>query len=82
MNEDQFLKLFKYVEEFRIEINKKLDEKASELSIDKLTRTIDGFVKRLEDHEVEIAARDSQFEKLLIWARKVSEKTGIPLENL
>ena len=50
--------------------------------LDKLTNTIDGFVKRLDEHEIENAARDSQFEKLLVWAKKVSEKTGIPLENL
>lgn len=55
---------------------------ASQDSLDKLTNTIDAFVKRLDDQEAEQAARDSQFEKLLAWVRKVSEKTGVPLENL
>jgi hypothetical protein len=55
----------------------KLDEK-----YDHLINTIDGFVARIDKYETELAARDSQFEKLLSWARKVSEKTGIPLENL
>jgi hypothetical protein len=50
--------------------------------LDRLTSTIDAFIKRLDDNETEQTARDSQFEKLLLWARKVSEKTGIPLENL
>ena len=50
--------------------------------LDRLTNTIDGFVARIDRYETELAARDSQFEKLLEWARKVSEKTGIPLENL
>jgi len=27
-------------------------------------------------------SRDLQFERLLEWARKVSEKTGIPLKDL
>ena len=48
----------------------------------RLLNTIDGFVGRIDKYETELAARDSQFEKLLSWARKVSEKTGIPLENL
>lgn len=52
------------------------------LSIDRLTNTIDGFIKRLDDQETENAARDAQFERLLDWARKVSVKTGVPLENL
>lgn len=82
MNDDQFTKLFKYVEDFRHEMNDKFQATASQESLDRLTNTIDGFVKRLDDHETEMTARDYQFEKLLSWARKVSEKTGIPLENL
>lgn len=82
MNDDQFTKLFKYIEDFRAEVNSKLDEKASQLSVEKLTQTIDSFIKRLDDIEAEQAARDAQFQRLLEWARKVSEKTGIPLENL
>ena len=56
-----------------------VDLKASH---DKLINTIDAIIKRYDDMDVENAARDSQFQKLLSWARKVSEKTGIPLENL
>ncbi len=82
MKEDEFTKLFKYVEEFRQEMNQKFEETASRTSIDRLTSTIDGFVKRLDDNETEAAARDYQFERLLVWARKVSKKTGIPFENL
>ena len=48
----------------------------------KLLSTVDGFVARIDRYETERIARDNQFEKLLVWARKVSEKTGIPLENL
>lgn len=52
------------------------------VSLDKLTNTIDGFLKRLDEVETEQAARDAQFERLLEWAREVSEKTGIPLKGL
>jgi len=51
-------------------------------SIDRLTVTIDGFIKRLDSMELEQHARDAQFERLVAWAKKVSEKTGIPLENI
>lgn len=51
-------------------------------SIDRLTNTINGFLKRLDDVETEMAARDAQFERLLEWAREVSAKTGIPLKGL
>jgi len=65
MSEDEFTKLFKYVQEFRAEMSTKLDEKASQSSIDKLTNTIDGFVKRLDVSETEQATRDLQFDRLL-----------------
>lgn len=82
MSEDQFTKLFVYVQEQFTEVRRELSTKASQESIDRLTNTIDSFVKRLDTTEVEQAARDAQFERLLEWARKVSKKTGIPLENL
>jgi len=51
-------------------------------SHNKLLNSIDGFISRIDKYETELAARDNQLEKLLAWARKVSKKTGIPLEDL
>lgn len=82
MSQDEFTKLFKYIQDEFKQVNEKLDEKASQASLDKLTNTIDGFVKRLDDSEIEQSARDLQFGRLLDWAREVSKKTGIPLKNL
>jgi len=70
---DQVDTKFKTVESEIIELKK---------SHNKLINTIDGFISRIDKYESELAARDNQFEKLLAWARKVSEKTGIPLEYL
>jgi hypothetical protein len=82
MSEDEFTKLFKYMERRFDAVDAGLASKASQEAMDRLTNTIDSFIKRLDDSEVEGAARDRQFDQLLAWARKVSEKTGIPLENL
>ena len=70
---DQVDTRFKAVESEIIELKQ---------SHNKLLKSIDGFISRIDKYETELAARDNQFEKLLEWARKVSEKTGIPLENL
>ena len=51
-------------------------------SHDRLQSTIDNFVKRLDEQELDTAAQDSRFEKLLAWAREVSQRTGIPLKDL
>lgn len=82
MTDDQFTKLFKYIEEFRAEVNERFEKTASQESLDRLTNTIDAFMKRLDAQEAELAAHKSQMDKLIAWAHKVSEKTGIPLENL
>ncbi len=82
MNDDQFTKLFKYIAEFRAEVNDKLDQKASQESMERLLNTLDGFLKRLDNIETELSARDAQFERLLEWAREVSRKTGVPLKDL
>lgn len=58
------------------------DLRAMNEKYDHLINTIDGFISRIDHYETEMAARDRQMERLLAWARKVSEKTGIPLENL
>lgn len=63
---------------------KQVDERFTEQEkkYDRLINTIDGFISRIDKYETEQAARDIQFDKLLVWARKVSEKTGVPLEDL
>ena len=43
-------------------------------------KDIDEVLNVIRDF-MEQAAGDNQFAKLLEWARKVSEKTGIPLEK-
>jgi len=82
MGEDQFTKLFKYMQNQFDLVNQKLDLKSSQESLDRLTNTIDSFVKRLDDAEIEQVSRDAQFSRLLSWAREVSKKTGIPLRDL
>lgn len=63
MDDDQFTKLFKYIEAFRAEVNIKLDQKASQDSMERLLNTLDGFLKRLDDIETEQSVRDLQFER-------------------
>ena len=62
----------------------KVEKELAELreSHQRLLNTIDGFVGRIDRYETEQLMRDNQLNRLLEWARKVSEKTGIPLENL
>ena len=78
---------FTKVEASQFRLESKMNELSQEVadlkqSHNRLLNTIDGFIGRIDRYEIEQAARDSQFERLLSWARKVSAQTGIPLENL
>ena len=44
MNDDQFTKLFVYMQDEFKKVNDNLDLKASQASMDQLVSTIDGFV--------------------------------------
>lgn len=50
-----------------------------EVSHDKLVNTIDGFIKRIDDYETELAARDHKIERLERWIEQIAEKTGVKL---
>ena len=84
---DQFTRIDERFNKFEFQVNARFDKIESEIidlqkSHDRLLRTVDRFLARIDTYETEQIARDSQFAKLLDWARKVSAKTGIPLENL
>jgi hypothetical protein len=84
---DQTEDIVGVIQSFVLQMDGRFDKIEKEIvelkeSHNHLLSTIDGFVGRIDKYEIELVARDHQFEKLLAWARKVSEKTGIPLENL
>lgn len=65
MSHDQFTTLFNYVEDFRSEMNRRFDTAISQESLDRLTNSVDAFIKRLDEHDTGTAVRDAQFERLL-----------------
>lgn len=80
MNDDQFTKLFKYIEDFRGEVAGEFVEVKTEIR--NLKDAPDVIASRLDSEEAEQAARDVQFSRLVEWAKEVSKKTGVPLPDL
>lgn len=85
--DERFGKMDERFDLLTFQMNERFDKIDSEIidlkaSHDRLLITLDTLIGRIDRYETEQTARDSQFEKLLAWARKVSEKTGVPLENL
>jgi uncharacterized protein YdcH (DUF465 family) len=62
----------------------KIEDRITDLekTHNRIANTIGRFLARIDSYETEQTARDSQFNKLLKWARKVSKQTGIPIEGL
>lgn len=53
------------------------------LSMERLNLTLNNYeIAYFNRLAIKTAEFDRKFQKLLEWARKMSEKTGIPLENL
>ncbi len=50
-------------------------------SHDRLTNTIDGFVKRIDDYEQENLARDRHIARLETWIQQVAKETGVNLKE-
>ena len=72
------IQLFKYLDKRFDEVNKridKLDEK-----YDKLITTLDAFLKRLNDIEIDNTSRDAQIARLERWVEQVAKQAGVKLE--
>jgi len=46
---------------------------------DHLVTTIDGFIKRIDDYEIENAARDHKIDRLERWIKAVADQAGVKL---
>ena len=79
---DEFTKLFKYMETRFNDMERRFDEVATKDSVDRLTATVDALIGYYKKQEAEQAARDAQWNRLIEWAREVSKKTGVPMPDL
>ena len=79
MSEDQFTKLFKYVEEFRAEMNQKLDEKASASDMKMVLISLDSVLKSQEINDDERLVMGHQLERLDKWVHQLADSIGYKL---
>lgn len=61
---------------------KAIEDRLDELDrkFEKLTETLDAFLKRLDDIEKDNIARDAQLARLERWIETIAQQTGIKLE--
>lgn len=79
MSNDEFTKLFKYIQEFRSEINSKLDEKASDADMQRIINVLDSLGSRQEISDDERLVMGHQLDRLDRWTHELAKKIGYTL---
>lgn len=79
MSDDQFTKLFKYMQESFERLEAKLDEKASQKDMERVLNFLDEIAKRQEITEDERLVIGHQLERLDRWTHELANKIGYKL---
>lgn len=78
MSQDEFTKLFKYLESFRKEVNERFDENKREHA--ELNGAIAQLGGELKDYHAELLALGNKVDRLERWIQQVAQATGVQLE--
>lgn len=76
---DEFTKLFKYMEKRFDGMEKRFDETASKKQVNDLTDTADGLVKQITDYHQEMLMLAHKVDRMERWIHEIAEKTGVKL---
>ncbi|HUC78780.1 MAG TPA: hypothetical protein VMQ58_00905 [Candidatus Saccharimonadales bacterium] len=79
MSEDQFTKLFKYMQDQFKLVNQKLDDKASASDMQMVLNLLDSIVKRQEISDDERLVMGHQLDRLDRWTHELANKIGYTL---
>ncbi len=79
MSDDQFTRLFKYMQREFGKIHARLEQTASKESVDRLTNFIDAQAKRTEIYEHEMLALGHKVDCHEQWILKVAEAGDVEL---
>lgn len=75
MSEDQFTKLFEYIEEFRHDVDSRFDQ--VDERIDRLERVVDAYAHKADTYFQEMAALGSKVDRLEKALKEVIAATGV-----
>lgn len=80
MSEDQFAKLFKYMQAFRKEVGDRFGE--VDKHFDDLTNLIDGYAGNLDAYALEMAAMDHKIGRLEKYIQVLAAQAGVDLDRI
>jgi hypothetical protein len=82
MSDDQFTKLFKYIEETRREVADIHENMATKKDIEELRNTVIDFAANLDTYAQEMAAMDHKIDRLERYIQVIAQKTGVDLDSI
>jgi hypothetical protein len=80
MSQDEFTKLFSYMQGEFTDIKKGLENTAKS-QVDVLTNTVDGLAGLIRDYQQEMLMIGHKVDRLEQWILKVAEATGVKLTS-
>ncbi len=78
MSEDQFTKLFKYIEEFRTDVNRRFEEASTDRA--DIRGAIAELSAQVRDYHNEMKFMSHQIDKLRDAILQIAQETGIKLK--
>jgi len=80
MSEDQFTKLFKYMQEFRKEVDGRFNE--HDKRFDEVINLIDGYGGKIDSYAQEMAAMDHKINRLEKYIQVLADRAGVDLGTI
>jgi len=77
MSQDEFTKLFKYMQEMREDMNRQFDDTNTRIA--SYAGAVDSFAKQSETYMQEMLALSHKVDRLERWIMKIAEETGVKL---
>lgn len=79
MSQDEFTKLFKYMQQEFAAVHTQLEQTSTKEDLDRLTNAVDAFAKQSETYMQEMLALSHKVDRLERWIMKIAEETGVKL---
>ena len=80
MNEDDFTKLFSYMQDGFDKINLHLEKAVTKDELNLLTNAVDAYAKKVDDYTQEMLMLAHKVDRLEKWITQIAAKTGVKLE--
>ncbi len=81
MSDDQFMKLFKAIEDVKSDVRDVKESMATKSDVGDIQNQLDGIAARLDDDDTERAALEAKVDRHEGWVRQLADTTGLKLDN-